>query len=194
LPSSIVAVASRFDTAFNVPCSWNALTIAQPHKAIAEEIEWTWEVRPQHVDTRLPNVLLLGDSITRNYFPQVTKDLAGIANVYRMASSTSVGDPRLPQQIAEFAALQGVSFAVVHFNNGMHGRDYTESQFESGFLSFLAAVSALPGRRKLIWATITPVKPEATRGASNPRIDARNAIAKVSQNERRFWSMTSTIL
>jgi len=155
------------------------LTIAQPNKPIAEEIEWTWEVRPQHVDTRLPNVLLLGDSITRNYFPQVTKDLAGIANVYLMASSTSVGDPRLPQQIAEFAALQGVSFAVVHFNNGMHGWGYTESQFESGFPSFLAAVSALPGRGKLIWATITPVKPEATTGASNPRIDARNAIAKV---------------
>jgi hypothetical protein len=109
----------------------------------------------------------------------VTKDLAGIANVYLMASSTSVGDPRLPQQIAEVAALQGVSFAVVHFNNGMHNWGYTESQFESGFSFFLAAVSALPGRPKLIWATITPVKPEATTGASNPRIDARNEIAKV---------------
>jgi hypothetical protein len=155
------------------------LTVAQPNKAIAEEIEWTWEVRPQHVDTRLPNVLLLGDSITRNYFPQVTKDLAGIANVYLMASSTSVGDPRLTQQIAEFAALQRVSFAVVHFNNGMHGWGYTESEFKTGFPFFLAAVSALPGQGKLIWATITPVKPEATTGASNPRIDARNAIAKV---------------
>src|ERR1700688_4052019 len=126
-----------------------ALTVAQPNKPIPEEIEWTWEVRPQHVDTQLPNVLLLGDSITRNYFPQVTQDLAGIANVYLMASSTSVGDPRLPQQIAEFAALQRVSFAVVHFNNGMHGWGYTESQFEAGFPSFLAAVSALPGRRTL---------------------------------------------
>jgi hypothetical protein len=29
------------------------LTIAQPNKAIAEEIEWIWEVRPQHTDTRL---------------------------------------------------------------------------------------------------------------------------------------------
>jgi hypothetical protein len=155
------------------------LTIAEPKKPIAEEIEWVWEVRPQHVDTRLPNVLLLGDSIPRNYFPQVTKDLTGVANVYLMASSTSVGDPRLPQQIAEFAALQGVSFAVVHFNNGMHGWGYTEAQFESGFPFFLAAVSTLPGRGKLIWATITPVKPEATTGASNPRIDARNAIAKI---------------
>ena len=63
------------------------------------------EVRPPHPDPKLPNVLLLGDSLSRNYFPEVTKDLAGTANVYLMASSTSVGDPRLPREIREFAAM-----------------------------------------------------------------------------------------
>lgn len=152
--------------------------LAQSQKPVAEEIEWTWEVRPQRVDSRLPNVLLLGDSITRNYFPRVSSDLIGIANVYLMASSTSVGDPRLPHQIAEFAAMQGVPFAVVHFNNGLHGWGYTELQFEAGFPDFLRALSMLPGHGKLTWAAITPVKPEATTGATNPRIDARNAIAR----------------
>src|SRR5258708_7992186 len=119
------------------------LNIDQPNKAIAEEIEWTWDVRPQHVDTRLPNVLLLGDSITRNYFPQVTRDLAGIANVYLMASSTSIGDPRLPHQIAEFAEMEKVQFRIVHFNNGMHGWGYSESQYMSAFPQFLHAVRKL---------------------------------------------------
>jgi hypothetical protein len=155
-----------------------SLLRAQDQTSIPEEIEWTWEVRPQLADPKLPNVLLLGDSITRNYFPEVTKDLSGIANVYLFASSTSVDDPRLPHQIAEFAALQGVSFAVVHFNNGLHGWGYTEAQFKSGFPIFLQAIRALPGRGKLIWTTITPVKPEASNGATNPRIDARNAIAR----------------
>src|SRR5882762_2987745 len=154
-----------------------SLVCAQSPASIPEEIEWTWEVRPQGADPKLPNVLLLGDSITRNYFPQVTKDLGGVANVYLMASSTSVGDPRLPHQIAEFATMQGVSFAVIHFNNGLHGWGYTEAQFKSGFPIFLQAIRALPGRGKLIWASITPVKPEASNGATNPRIDARNAIA-----------------
>ncbi len=72
--------------------------IAQRGLSIPEEIEWTWEVRPPHPDPQLPNVLLLGDSISRNYFPQVTKDLAGVANIYLMASSTSVGDPHLPNR------------------------------------------------------------------------------------------------
>jgi lysophospholipase L1-like esterase len=151
---------------------------AQQQTSIPEEIEWTWEVRPQLADPEPPNVLLLGDSVTRNYLPLVAKDLSGIASVYLMASSTSVGDPRLPRQIAEFAAMHRVSFAVVHFNNGLHGWGYTETQFKSGFPIFLQAIRVLPGRGKLIWTSITPVKPAASNGATNPRIDARNAIAR----------------
>ena len=85
-------------------------------------------------------MLLLGDSIARNYFPQVVKDLTGVANVYLMALSTSVGDPRLPRQIAEFAAMENLAFRVVHFNNGMHGWDYTEAQYKAAFPAFLSSV------------------------------------------------------
>jgi len=151
---------------------------AQESLSIPEAIEWTWEVRPPHPDANLPNVLLLGDSISRNYFPQVTKDLEGIANVYLMASSTSVGDPRLPHQIAEFAKLENINFRVVHFNNGMHGWGYTEAQFKASFSLLIAAARALAGKDgALVWANITPVKDDAAGGATNPRIDARNAIA-----------------
>ena len=152
--------------------------IAQAPASIPEVIEWTWEVRPQHVDATLPNVLLLGDSITRSYFSQVANDLRPVANVYLMSSSTAVGDPRLPLQIAEFATLENVSFSVVHFNNGMHGWNYTEAQYKAAFPSFLKAVRDLPGHGKLIWATTTPVKTEAPDGATNSRIDARNAVAE----------------
>jgi hypothetical protein len=152
---------------------------AQTSVSIPEKIEWTWEVRPAQPDLNLPNVLLLGDSITRNYFPQVVKDLTGIANVYLMAVSTSVGDPRLPHQIAEFAAMEKVEFRVVHFNNGMHGWGYTEVQYKTAFPAFLSSVRSLTGKGgRLIWANTTPVKPNASNGATNPRIEARNAIAQ----------------
>ena len=136
-------------------------------------------MRPSHPDAQLPNVLLLGDSITRNYFPQVTKDLAGVANVYLMASSTSVGDPRLTRQIKEFAALEKVRFRVVHFNNGMHGWGYTEAQYKAAFPSFLRAVHSRRKRRNTRLASITPVRPDATNGATNPRIEERNTIAEI---------------
>jgi hypothetical protein len=155
-----------------------ATAITQEPVSIPEQIEWTWEVRPPQPDAKLPNVLLLGDSISRNYFPQVTKDLEGVANVYLMATSTSVGDPRLPHQISEFARLENIHFRVVHFNNGMHGWGYTEAQFKASFPMLIAAVRALVGEDgKLVWANITPVKDDAASGATNPRIDARNTIA-----------------
>jgi hypothetical protein len=155
---------------------------AQTGTSVPEEIEWTWEVRPPHPDPQLPNVLLLGDSITRNYFPEVTKDLKGEANVYLMAVSTSIGDSRLPRQISEFAELENVAFRVVHFNNGMHGWDYTEVQYGDAFPDFLQAVERLvPNTRALIWATTTPVQSKAFNGARNERVDERNrlALAKV---------------
>jgi hypothetical protein len=151
----------------------------QKRVTIPEEIEWTWEVRPPHPDPALPNVLLLGDSITRNYFPEVRKNLAGIANVYLMASSASIGDPRLPRQMAEFAAAEKVRFRVVHFNNGMHGWAYTEAQYRGEFPSYLRAVRSLArGDGALIWASITPVRSDARDGPTNPRIEERNRIAK----------------
>jgi hypothetical protein len=152
--------------------------MAQHPHSIPEEIEWTWEVRPAHPDPHLPNVLLLGDSITRNYFPEVTKDLKGMANVYLMASSACVGDPRLSNQVAEFAAMEHVPFRVVHFNNGMHGWGYSEAEYKTAFPEFLQAVRSLTDESgTLIWASTTPVHVGASNGASNPRIEERNAIA-----------------
>lgn len=165
-------------TGFILALSSGVVALAQS-RSIPEEIEWTWEVRPPHANPQLPNVLLLGDSITRSYFPQVTSDLAGVANVYLMSSSTSVGDPRLAHQIAEFAALEAVPFAVVHFNNGMHGWQYTEAEYRAAFPSFLTAVRELPGHGKLIWATTTPIRANVDGGPTNNRVVARNDSAEV---------------
>ncbi len=155
------------------------LSFAQREKSIPEEIEWTWEVRPAPPNPRLPNILLLGDSISRNYYPEVKQDLLGVANVYLMASSICVGDPRLPKEIAEFARMEDVQFAVIHFNNGMHGWTYTEAQYEAGFPEFLHAVHGIAGKNTtLIWASTTPVRLDDPNGATNARIDKRNSIAE----------------
>jgi hypothetical protein len=164
--------------ALAVVCAVLTPLMAQAPVTIPEEIEWTWEVRPLHPDPKLPNVLLLGDSISRNYFPEVRKDLAGIANVYLMASSTSVGDPRLELQIKEFAGTEKVRFRIVHFNNGMHGWAYTEDQYRAAFPAFLHSLQSLTEEGgALIWASITPVRSDAATGATNPRVAERNRIA-----------------
>lgn len=154
----------------------NSFAVAE--KSIPEEIEWAWYARPVHPNATLPNVLLLGDSICRNYYPRVTEQLAGVANVYLLATSASIGDPRLLAQIREFERLEAVPFAVVHFNNGMHGWDYSEMQYRLAFPAFLRAVRKIgKGHAVLIWTSTTPVKIDKPERASNDRIAARNAIA-----------------
>jgi hypothetical protein len=150
---------------------------AQNPASRPEEIEWTWEVRPSHVDPKLPNVLLVGDSITRNYFPEVQRQLANVANIYLFATSASVGDPRLARQLDEFASMENVPFKVVHFNNGMHGWTYSEDEYKNAFPSLLHELHAIAPSASLIWATTTPVKAEKSPGPTNARIDARNGIA-----------------
>lgn len=142
-----------------------------------EVTEWTWEVRPEHVDHQLPNVLLVGDSITRNYFPEVQQELSGKANVYLFAASTSLGDPRLDAQLKDFAALEGVTFSVVHFNNGMHGWAYTEKEYAASFPKYVATLRKIASGAHFIWASTTPVKKESSPGPTNARIQVRNAEA-----------------
>jgi hypothetical protein len=155
----------------------SGLGLAQERRQVLERTEWTMSSGPEKVDAALPNVLLVGDSITRAYFPDVAKDLAGKANVYYFASSTSVGDVRLGPQLADYFAMMKLKWAVVHFNNGMHGWGYTEAEYRRYFPELVKAVrDGAPGA-KLVWATTTPVRKVQANGASNERIMERNRIA-----------------
>src|ERR1700733_8893818 len=64
-----------------------------------ESIEWS-DIWISHANqTNLPRVLLIGDSITRAYYPKVEKNLAGKAYVARLSSSAFISDPVLLMQI-----------------------------------------------------------------------------------------------
>ena len=141
-----------------------------------EKIEWTWSDHSDTLDPKLPNILLLGDSITRAYYPEVAKHFTGKANVYLFATSCSSGDPRLTAQLHLYFET-APSFRVIHFNNGMHGWDYSETAFAAGLPGLIRELRKEQPRSRLIWATITPVRKDNALGATNPRIDARNALA-----------------
>lgn len=146
-------------------------------QSITEKIEWTWADRPEHPDPALPNVLLLGDSITRAYYPETSRLLAGRANCYLFATSASSGDSRLPKQIEDLATILPSTFAVVHLNNGMHGWGYTEQQYAQGLPSVLASVRKLSPSAVLIWTSTTPIRKPTDAGATNQRVDERNRLA-----------------
>jgi hypothetical protein len=146
-------------------------------RSITEKIEWTWADRPEHPDPNLPNVLLIGDSITRAYYPETSRLLSGKANCYLFATSASSGDARLLRQIANLTDIMPANFAVIHFNNGMHGWGYTEQQYSQGLPAFAVAVRKLSPSASLIWASTTPVRKPTSAGATNERVHQRNQLA-----------------
>ena len=149
----------------------------EPHIA-RESIEWCNIWIPDANGTKLPRVLLIGDSITQGYYPQVADKLKGKASVARLTTSKSIGDPALLAEVA--LVLDQCRFDVVHFNNGLHGWGYSEAEYEKHFPELVATIRKHAPKAKLIWATTTPMrKPEnlAVIAEGTKRVQARNKIA-----------------
>src|SRR6266446_4643601 len=138
-------------SAINIPA-------AEPGKSVParESIEWC-DIWISHAnETNLPRVLLIGDSIARDYYSEVEKRLAGKAFVARLATSRFVSDPVLLKEIE--MVLDQERFDVVHFNNGMHGWQHSEAEYRKAFPKLLKTIRAHAPKAKLIWSTTTPLR------------------------------------
>lgn len=146
-----------------------------------ESIEWC-DVWISHAnETSLPRVLLIGDSITRDYYPEVERRLSGKAFVARLTTSRFVADPVLLSEIE--STLDGAKFDVVQFNNGMHGWQHSEAEYRKALPKLIKTIRAHAPGARLIWATTTPLRDgKGTTGDtkaeySDERIASRNALA-----------------
>ena len=94
-----------------------------------EQIEWQdTGIEAGHTqDAELPRVLLLGDSISRQYRKRVSELLAGKARVANSAGSHCVGDPMLAE--ANAVVLDGYAFDVIVVNNGLHGWNCPDADY-----------------------------------------------------------------
>lgn len=143
-----------------------------------ENIEWLDVWTPGNHEYRLPKVLLIGNSITRLYYPYVEKQLKGKACVARYCSSKSLGDPALLDELASY--LRQYSFDIVHFNVGMHGRDYTEEEYGKALPALYELIKRYEPGAKLVWASTTPVMKRNDLNAYDSitvRVKERNRIA-----------------
>ncbi len=160
--------------------------IAPSGRHVAREpIEWIRLWLSNVNKQGLPQVLLIGDSITAAYYDDVARDLKGKAYVGYFASSLSVGDPMLPKQIA--LLLRNYKFDVIHFNNGLHGRDYSEEEYARYFPQYVKAIQANARGARLIWANSTPVRMGKRMSELDPwtkRVAARNKIADADARKR----------
>ena len=156
----------------------NVATPAEPPHIAREAIEWCNIWIPDANETKLPRVLLIGDSITGGYGPKVEEALKGKASVARLTTSKSIGDPVLLTEVA--LVLGQCRFDVVHFNNGLHGSGYSEEEYRQHFPELVAAIRKHAAQAKLIWATTTPVRQAGNLNViaeDTKRVEARNKIA-----------------
>ncbi|MCI0743973.1 MAG: SGNH/GDSL hydrolase family protein [Verrucomicrobia subdivision 3 bacterium] len=160
------------------------IAAAEPDTALPsrESIEWC-DIWISHAnETKLPRVLLIGDSIVRDYYPEVEKRLAGKSFVARLATSRFVADPVLHKEIE--LVLEGTKFDVIVFNNGMHGWQHSEAKYREAFPKIIKTIQAHAPKAKLIWATTTPLRDgkgvtgHTKAEYSDERIAARNALAE----------------
>lgn len=150
-----------------------------PAKApVRESIEWLDVWLPHTNDKDLPRVLLIGNSITRAYYPEVEALLKDKAYAGRMTTSKSLGDPGLLAEIA--LVLSYDRFDVVHFNNGLHGWGYTEEEYGESFPELIKTIKKHAPGAKLIWASTSPIRTGEGMTGFDPRterVKVRNQIA-----------------
>jgi predicted GH43/DUF377 family glycosyl hydrolase/lysophospholipase L1-like esterase len=147
-------------------------------------------------DPALPNVLLLGDSISIGYTPLVRQALQGKANVFRPVTPTGAAENCSDSgfglaNLDRWLALQP-QWDVIHFNWGLHDMKHVldgkpsadpKAPVLNPVETYQANLAAITARLKqtgarLVFATTTPVAPGTTNPFRSPADPARyNAAA-----------------
>ena len=145
---------------------------------IHERIEWRdiWVMGAD--DDTTPRVLLVGDSIARSYYDHVRDALNGRFLCARLTTSTSVCDAAMEKELA--LLLDDYRFAVIHFNNGLHGFGYGEAEYAAGLARVLDFILKQSPQSRLIWASSTLFLRTDGSGAPDPRtarVRERNRLA-----------------
>jgi lysophospholipase L1-like esterase len=157
----------------------------------------SWGVVP---DPSLPNVLLLGDSISIGYTLQVRKILQGKANIFRPVTadgSKAVNCEGTTAGVKQIDGwLAGQKWDVIHFNWGLHdlkhvvaegsskNSDNPSDPVQATIEQYSRNLDLIAGKLKatgarLIFATTTPVAPGTINPPREPDAPARyNAAAK----------------
>ena len=143
-----------------------------------ERIEWC-DIQVSGADAaELPRVLLVGDSIARSYFPVAMSRLGEKCSCAQLATSKCVCDPGFIRELD--LLLEDYRFAVIHFNNGLHGWDYDERTYARGLADVLEYLSNRSWGSKTIWASSTPVRVLENLHQFDPRTERvreRNRLA-----------------
>lgn len=127
-------------------------------KIIREPIEWTrsWVPDSDKAGLKVPRVLLVGDSIVMAYGPKAAEQLKGEVSLAWVGTSRFPADPIYFEEIA--LVMCATQFDAVHFNNGLHGFGYEESDYATHLKSIVEQLRALTPQAPWMLANSTPLR------------------------------------
>jgi len=158
---------------------------------------------PSSPNNKLPNVLLIGDSISYGYTQSVRKQLEKSANVYRVADNCQHTKYGL-QNIKNW--LSGRTYDVIHFNFGLWDLNHTflevvstlktkeidaiESgqlqvspwQYNNNLEKIVKTIRETSPESKLIWAETTPVSTNSAGRFSGSELEYNKVANKVMRS------------
>ena len=147
---------------------------------------WRLE-KAQIINSKMPRILLIGDSILNGYARQVIKKLNGKAyvdmwvNPYHQSENLN--------KVLDRVLSQG-PYDLIHFNIGLHG--WQEGRIKKGTfipltMDYVKVIKSRYPKAKLIWANSTPVTEKnnvaALDSEINPTIIEHNRMAKLVMDE-----------
>ena len=95
---------------------------------IYEAKEWTnlwWDEADK--DEGLPRILLVGDSQTFGYYPEVIRNMEKEARITALTTSKNVDNPYLIPELDLVIRQFDLRYDLIHFNNGLHGQHQTDA-------------------------------------------------------------------
>lgn len=161
-----------------------------------ERFEWVQSWCDEALSDDLPRVLLIGDSITRQYQDRVRELLRDKCYVDYFSSSYATDSPLYQTLIKAF--IRDSKYSVIHFNNGLHGFHIGKSAYKSRLKKLL---KAFPNDCKVILASTTFVFEKGNMipdKAWGKRVSERNAAIDELSEEFGFsiddlYSVSRTI-
>ena len=166
---NMIRIAAGVGLAMAAGCASPSLDVARAPFS-RESIEWQ-DLWVESADaSELPRVLMLGDSISRQYRGRVSQLLRGKAAIANSAGSRCVGDPALLAETRYVLSLY--DWDVIHLNNGLHGGSCSDEDFARHLKEWIDLIREIRPKAKLVWGTIT-----TTHDAFAPRVAVRNAAA-----------------
>ncbi|MFD1162397.1 SGNH/GDSL hydrolase family protein [Hwangdonia seohaensis] len=133
---------------------------------INENTEWTrsWIVNTN--DSKLPKVLIVGDSHVERYYGIVASNLESYASCSKFTTSKSLGDPIFIEQLE--LVLKQYTFDVISFNNGLHGEDYPIEAY-SKYVPIAYNLLNKNAKKSVIWVNSTAIRDKNNLNEFAPR-------------------------